>query len=178
MYVSLCNQADVSEAVLSGAKEEIAIAYQAAGVTIHWVACEDVAAAKMQYGERYFVIRLRNETFLPSARSVSLDTMGRAYTERRGSGYLADAYLSSVAHFGVQHDIDLEALLGLVVSHELGHLLLGPGHSAGGIMFAQWTRRETEAGRRRWLRFNQSEAALMVEQLQERGAAGGMTVPR
>lgn len=171
MHISLCNQANASEKMLHGSKAEVEIAYQAAGIDIRWVACENAGSAKELYGDRYFVVRLRNGTDMANPRGVSLDTMGRAYTERRGSGYLADVYLPSIARFAARQDIDFQSLVGLVISHELGHLLLGPGHSQRGIMFSHWTKHETEAGRKRGLRFNKDEAVTLVQQLRERAAA-------
>ena len=168
MYISLCNNAGVPEKIVAQARQEVEVAFEAAKATVHWVSCQGIESAKDRYGELLFVIRLRGDRAWFAKRSVSLDTMGRAYTEERGSGYLADAYMPSIVKFSEEHDIDVDTLLGLVMAHELGHLVLGPGHSEDGIMFGQWTWRETEAGRKRWLRFNHEQAAVIAGQLARR----------
>jgi Zn-dependent peptidase ImmA (M78 family) len=40
---------------------------------------------------------------------------------------MADAYYGAIAQFGNSHQADPAEVLGYVVAHELGHLLLGPG---------------------------------------------------
>lgn len=43
------------------------------------------------------------------------------------AGTMADAYYGAIAQFGNSHQADPAEVLGYVVAHELGHLLLGPG---------------------------------------------------
>lgn len=50
------------------------------------------------------------------------------------AGVFYDAIHRQAAHAGVAP----AALLGAVVTHEIGHLLLGPGHAAAGIMKHPW----------------------------------------
>jgi len=61
-----------------------------------------------------------------------------------------------------------------VVAHELGHLLLGPGHSADSIMSAAWNGKTLEAVRKRWLTFNQSQRAAIHRELHVRTSLAGM----
>src|SRR5689334_18016613 len=53
-------------------------------------------------------------------------------------------------------------ILGHVISHELGHLLLHTNmHSPGGLMAADWTPQDFYAIRHSKLLFTQSEAAIL-----------------
>jgi Zn-dependent peptidase ImmA (M78 family) len=70
--------------------------------------------------------------------AASLDAMGRAYLAENGEGYLADAYFEAIRKLAARHDADADALLGFVIAHELGHLILGEGHVPDGVMQAQW----------------------------------------
>ncbi len=115
-----------------------------------------------------FTLRLRGDKAWFGNPSVSLETMGRAYTEERGSGYLADIFLPSILQFREDHTTDLTTLLGLVVCHELGHLLLGPGHTSDGIMVGRWSGEQTEAGRKRRLRFTRQQATVILRELDKR----------
>jgi hypothetical protein len=56
-----------------------------------------------------------------------------------------------------QHGVDADELLGCVIAHELGHLLLGPGHVPGGVMQAHWSGNELDALRQRRLKFNHTQ---------------------
>ncbi len=94
--------------------------------------------------------------------------MGRAFLPEHGAGYLADAYFQSVQDLAGRHQIDAEVLLGFVIAHELGHLLLGPGHAPDGVMRARWNISELKALRQRWLQFNRSQRLQIQHELQPR----------
>ncbi|MBZ5586362.1 MAG: hypothetical protein LAQ30_30080 [Acidobacteriia bacterium] len=116
--------------------------------------------------------RRETEAVFRSAGPAALDLMGRAFpTEPSGAGSMADAYLQAVQDFAERHEPDDGALLGFVIAHELGHLLLGPGHARDGVMQSPWGRKEVEAARRRSLLFNKEEAARIRLELQTRTAS-------
>ena len=48
-------------------------------------------------------------------------------------------------------------LLGYVIAHEIGHLLLGPQHQDGSVMKSHWRAADVEMIRRRELHFNRSQ---------------------
>jgi hypothetical protein len=168
MYVAVCNSSGLPETAVSHAKKEIVLVFSAAGADIRWVGCVEVTTTKMELGNQLFVVRLRSDGPKSTSRNVALDTMGRAYTNERGSGYLADAYLPSINTCAEQNSVDRASLLGLVISHELGHLLLGPGHLPNGLMHGTWKSHETEAIRKRWLRFDGQQAAIIHRELEKR----------
>jgi hypothetical protein len=60
-------------------------------------------------------------------------------------------------------------ILGLIVAHEFGHLLLGKSHSISGIMQAQWNYHDWELAHKRWLLFLPQQATVMRKQLRTRG---------
>jgi len=65
------------------------------------------------------------------------------------------------------------ALMGYVIVHELGHLLLGPGHTAEGVMQTGWNESELHALRQRWLRFGKKLESRIHQVLQSQGGKGG-----
>jgi hypothetical protein len=69
------------------------------------------------------------------------------------------------AEFGVQP----YEVLGPAIAHELGHLLLGPGHSHTGIMRAQWRREDYERAPRGAFNFPAEQAEQMRAEVKERG---------
>lgn len=70
--------------------------------------------------------------------------------------------------WAARHDADADALLGLVIAHELGHLLLGPGYVDDGVMRAAWKKDELEALRQRRLRFTKSQRERIQQELRAR----------
>jgi hypothetical protein len=168
MYVAICNTSGLPETVVSHAKKEIVLVFSAARADIRWVDCVEVPTAKAELGNQLFVVRLRGDGPRSTSRNVALDMMGRAYTNERGSGTLADAYLPSINMCAEQNSVERASLLGLVISHELGHLLLGPGHVPSGLMYGTWKSHETEAIRKRWLRFDSQQAAIIQGELEKR----------
>ena len=78
---------------------------------------------------------------------------------------MADAYFKAVQNLAKWQQADPGALLGCVIAHEIGHLLLGPGHTKDGVMRSGWNAHELKALRQRWLRFNQEESARIRYQL-------------
>jgi hypothetical protein len=67
-------------------------------------------------------------------------------------------------------------ILGSVVAHELGHLLLGAGHSIGGIMQAHWDVQQTRRALSSQLLFLPDEAKRMQGSLQIGGQPSGDVV--
>ena len=94
--------------------------------------------------------------------TIHPDACGVAYVIREtGRGWLATAYSDRVDSAAVRVGVDTGTLLGLVISHELGHLLLGSGyHGWTGVMRADWSEDVLNHPREPW-RFSTLEAARM-----------------
>jgi hypothetical protein len=68
-------------------------------------------------------------------------------------------------------------ILGHVIAHEIGHILLGPGsHSETGIMSFPWGRKQLVDASRGLLRFTPEEARNMLSKLDDLFAEGGDSV--
>ena len=162
LSVSVCNLGDMPESDLRRAESEATAVFRSAGVEILWRGCDDSPAP----GEHSITIRLRNDKPPVTTGSMSLDAMGRAFLGDNGHGYLADTYYQAVSDLAGRHQADAAVLLGFVIAHEIGHLLLGPGHVSDGVMRTGWNVSELQALRQRWLRFNQAESARIRQALQ------------
>jgi len=65
--------------------------------------------------------------------------------------------------------VSLPQILGLVIGHELGHLLLTQiGHSPSGLMHSPWSKSELSLGTRGALLFTPQQATTMQEQLRQK----------
>jgi len=157
--VSICNLGGLKESVVRKARAETEAVFRPSKIRIEWSDCDQPS------GPRTFIIRLRADKPPHTAGPSSLDAMGRAFLGKDGSGYLADAYFQSVRELSDLHGADAAALLGVVIAHELGHLLLGPGHTPNGVMRSAWGSREMRAVGQRWLKFNREQRAKMQRML-------------
>ncbi len=174
MNVALCDGGQVHASLLRSARAETEFVFGSAGIRIIWTACGSFESLAAASPAPVFVVRLRTDTPRQPVGSSSLDTMGRAFLARNKGGSLADAYLPAIEGNAKLYDIESGELLGCVIAHELGHLLLGSGHSADGLMRSGWRGTEARNVVRRWLKFNTSQAARMQSELRHATAISQM----
>jgi hypothetical protein len=74
-------------------------------------------------------------------RQDRLTTLGNAFVARRaGGGVLATVYFDQIASLAEVAGTDVAVLLGRVVAHELGHLMMQTSaHAPRGLMRPNWT---------------------------------------
>jgi len=166
MAVTVCDLADLPHYLLEDAEREISFVFKSMDIDVQFPGCEVVSP---ENAEAWFVIRLRKDGAPYYAGELSLHTMGRAFvsgSRQSYAGYIADIYAPAVKKFSQQTGIDEGSLMGCSIAHELGHLLLGPGHSRTGIMTAIWGDRETFRIAKRWLVFDPDQRRRIRERLQ------------
>lgn len=176
MNVALCNLGGLRESTVANAKAETELVFRSAGTRVVWMDCREFPPSGAQARAPGFVVRLRTDFSPPPAGPMSLDTMGRAFIPEGGAGYLADVYFQTVQAVAAQHMIDAGVLLGFVIAHELGHLLLGPGHVQNGLMQGAWNGRQTQALRQRWLKFNKAAGDQIRSELRARAASQDVAI--
>ena len=164
--VAVCNLGGVRAQIVADAKAETETVFSSAGVRIVWTACGDISSPAVQARGALFIIRLRTDKPPRTTGPLSLDTMGRAYVADDGGGYLADAYFPAIQAVADHYGGSASALLGLVIAHELGHLLRGAGHSLDGVMTTPWRGNEMNALRKRSLKFSAEDGARIRRALQ------------
>jgi hypothetical protein len=149
--VAICNQDGVAESVISSARRETELVFRAIGVQIVWQTCETSLTSEL-------VVRLWESKVPKTVGPASLDVMGKAFVAGRYGGTVADVYLTAVRATAELHGANPSEVAGVVVAHEIGHLLLGPGHMPNGVMQAVWGQKEVDAVRQRRLRFSKEAA--------------------
>jgi hypothetical protein len=105
--------------------------FEAAGIRVVWSDAKEGPGARACEGLNVFVtlLSLRRS----SEQGLRESVLGRAAPAERQ----AWIYPDRVSLLAWQKSMDERALLGLVIAHEVGHLLLpGSGHSSYGIMTA------------------------------------------
>lgn len=167
MSVSVCVLGRLSEPTVVGAQAEAASLFHSMDVEIVWAKCEAGPVGEEAVEQHWFTIRLRGDR--PPG-TPGPDTLGEAFFSEGQPGYVADVYYKESQALASGEQVETAALLGCVMAHELGHLLLGPGHAPDGLMRAAWGGKDLAAIRFGWLRFNRAECARIHEALQSRPA--------
>lgn len=135
--------AGVAPDVRAAAAEVTRQIYAAIGVDIVWVdrcpiACHIAFSREAHDDTSWGILML---TILPdgmTSREFSADVMGGAPE----SGNVATAYFGRIRAFAFERNLLPATLLGHVVAHEVGHLLLREGHAPRGLMRARWVDNE------------------------------------
>jgi len=90
------------------------------------------------------------------------EAFGVAYVVKETNrGWLATVFSDRIGGVASRVGVEPDTLLGLVIAHEVGHLLLGVGyHGETGVMRADWPDQLLSGARGQW-RFSRLEAAAM-----------------
>ena|ERR1019366_425162 len=137
------------------------------GIRIVWNHCRGalpVASAcegEMQVNE--IVVRLQPAGPRSSNNDGTLH-LGRSIVDAEG-GYHADAFVPAVRAQAAGFGLPFDFLMGYAVAHEIGHCLLGPGHSYAGLMRGAWNRKDAGEMSRLSMNLTKQEARKAVGRL-------------
>lgn len=125
----------VSAPVLAQAQAEAVRIYAAAGVDLIWTGVGLISRPPSAFALVTIVMCGTHA----GVRNRSADVMGFAPATQQRAGKVAYAFYDKIQQFAQRKQVNAAKLLGHVIAHEVGHLLLGYGsHSSGGIMRAEW----------------------------------------
>jgi hypothetical protein len=142
------NYVPVDRVTLSRAEKVAEAIFRESGIEIVWMDCTPVHGELLPYpgcpsdmGTSDLVVRL-----LPRRMAMKLATPNEPLGFAQQCPETEPACESTVFYFrvdelaGEEHRPEL--ILGHVIAHEVAHVLMGPGHSEGGIMRREWPREE------------------------------------
>lgn len=145
--------------LLEEAEKEAGRIFHAAGIEISWVNCiggKQVARCRVEPGLNEFVLHI-----VKSGKTSSDSVFGEAFLAADGTGKYCDVFFERIKR-EAEPSVTLERLLGSVMAHELGHLLLtSKAHSLWGIMQPIWRQDELSRVGMGTLLFNPAESRLM-----------------
>ena len=139
--VSVFSDVPIPEQVLELAEQGASQIFSSAGVVVVWINCvhgpgttPDQVCSR-PYGPRDLVLRITSHV----SSATSDAAFGVAWLDADGSGRYADVFWTRAQELRTNSDADLGRILGSVMAHEVGHLLLGANsHSMTGLMQARW----------------------------------------
>jgi hypothetical protein len=149
--VAVCDLEGVPDVLIDLAQDVAGEVYRDAGVELEW------ADHDCHPGEGEFAVSIRSREMAGTV--VSDHTIGFAESGTRDATVLYDR----VRWFARRYHLDCGVMLGYVIAHELGHLLLPPNaHSSEGVMRAIL---DLRLAAERQLRFTSRQRALIVDRL-------------
>jgi len=103
---------------------------------------------------------------LPRGRSIGADVFGEAFLDQSGSGAYSNVYYNNLAANREHALLSGGDMLGFVIAHEVGHLLLGSNsHSPSGLMQARWDSAALSSAFRHTLFFTSAQSATLRSRL-------------
>jgi len=165
LQVFVYNYAPISSGDLKVAKEVAASIYENTGVRVEWLECY-FAEGELKHNPdcgrlspTSLVVRI-----LPRSKAEALkqppSALGFAMLSNSGElAHYASVFYHRVEELSGIWTSSRPVVLGHVIAHEMGHLLLGQGgHSRTGLMTANWDRGELERVNQRTLSFTSQQA--------------------
>jgi len=163
LAVSVFNDAEVPQNVLQVAQRRAETVLDVAGIVLTWLDCgtpdhwvQDIGCRDIAFPSHLSVRLARN------GRHRTGDVFGESFLDDQGFGNYASVYVEPLAASKALDVVSEGDLLGYVVVHELGHLLLGlDSHSADGVMRGKWNFAALQQMARGTLIFSANEAERM-----------------
>lgn len=137
--VVVFNDATVDPQTVREAENRAAQIFRTAEIEVHWIDArwkQPTTLEASATNERGVSLDVR---ILPRSRNLAGEVFGLAFVGKDGRGQQADIFYDGIAKLSGNGAHKAGVLLGAVLAHELGHLLLGSNsHSATGIMQGHW----------------------------------------
>jgi hypothetical protein len=144
--VRIYNYAGLADSLLEEAARNAASIFGAAGVTSQWRICvirqdpsePDDRLCEGSPDKDEFTLRINQGPGPDAARQQSGEVLGYAVILKR-KGVLATVHSRRVLALASRSGVEAAVLMGRVMAHEVGHLLLGTNaHAPRGLMRADW----------------------------------------
>jgi hypothetical protein len=163
--VAIYDDVHLSPQILAEAQDEAMTVYQKAGLAISWIECKsENMEADLRCQDPLSATRLLR--IVPNASKVGDRVFGVAFLSAEGTGAYTDVFYNSAQELDQEWHVGLARVLGHVMAHEIGHLLLGSNaHSRQGIMCPQWHKGELRLASKGSLLFSQEQSRFMRERL-------------
>ena len=130
--------ARIRTAVVDQAGVEVVRIFRSAGIELRWVNCSERNAesdCRNLHDKEKLILNV-----LPRGKTAGESVYGDAFLGEDGTGKYADNFFERIKEAHDENGIDEARLLGAVVAHEIGHLLLGlRAHTWLGIMAPKWS---------------------------------------
>ena len=167
--VAVYNYAHVARAELAEAERQAENIFASTGERIVWMDYSDknrLVQPSIAHSTADLFVRILFAGKLKRVRRISaVDIMGESIVtsgnEWAVPGRIANVFYDRVKHVSTLWGLSSGEVLGDAITHELGHLLLGIGHSSQGVMKADWNSQDLVLAARGQLQFRPAQVALI-----------------
>jgi len=170
LVVSLFDDARLDSVTIAAAESRASAIFFEAGIEVDWLVCGPADPADFSPSHSacsalawpfHLSVRIR-----PEAVSVSAETFGQAFVDTAGQGVHSNVYFKNLSLSAAHPQLSNAEMLGYVLAHELGHLLLGTNsHSPSGLMQARWDSSALHAAARSSLLFTSAQSSILRSRL-------------
>jgi hypothetical protein len=170
LRLSVFNDAGVSPESLAQAASRATFVLAQSGIELDWINCgqpdpSDFSPPLTPCSALAWPHQL-SVRILPRGRSIHSDIFGQAFLDESGSGVYCNVYYNNLAANREHTQLSDADMLGFVIAHEVGHLLLGTNsHSDSGLMQARWDASALQAAVHRNLFFTPGQSAALRTRL-------------
>ena len=170
MTVRVLNLAETDRASLASAFAVADTVYRATGISVTWKWCSEPTACAAQLDPTEVWLRVAPGAARDDG-GLSSDALGYSVVgSERGS--LSTVFVGSVESLARQAHVSAPELLGVIVAHELAHLILNSSrHTESGLMRGGWSAAELGKLAPANLRFSRREGLALGAGLARRGRA-------
>jgi hypothetical protein len=160
IQVGVIDRVGIPSAELLSAQQEVARIYQELNISLIWIGSEFAT------GERRFVVHIVPTP--PTAHPKSNEgVLGLAPGTKAVRGRRVWAFYNRIHDLAVERGARRSLVLGLVIAHEIGHLLLPHNsHTPTGLMSAGWDAKALASAQAGLLTFSAHQVALIRSRLQ------------
>ena len=157
VYVLIMDGAGVPADTLGRARHVAARVFRLSGITLVWVDAKTCRAT---------CLTVRIVTQPVSAKSRDPHMLGVAPSTTEARGINVWIFYPRIRAYSADFGMHASQLLGHVIAHEMGHLLLAYGaHALAGVMRPEWDRAQVTAAAAGRLTFTPDQAASIREHL-------------
>ena len=162
LIVRLYDYADVSARDIVSLTGTTSLVFGHSGIPIVWrhcrgaVAVPPAAACEAVVQGNEIVLRLQPGGARITNKGTIL-SLGHALIVDGGGSY-ANVFVPAVRAQAVEFGVAFDLLMGYTVAHEIGHCMLGPGHSYTGLMRGAWDLKDAGQMSRLGLRLTKQQA--------------------
>lgn len=158
--VRTLNVVPVDPEVLERAHEVVERVFRRSGTEIAWIDCPLDGAPSCATPRAPAEISLRIYRRSERTRRAIGESIGGVALPGDGAG-IVHLHYDRLEEISRGEGIPLELALGITAAHEIGHLLIGPGHSNLGVMRATLVVRDWHDAAQGALLFNREQTAVL-----------------
>jgi hypothetical protein len=170
LRLNVLDYAGISHSAMADAMKTATGIYAAVGVEVGWTyRCFRGCGGQVVVARESSVNAATDLTIFIRPEVMSFTRFPRSVmgSAPRGSS-VAYTFLDRMTEFAFKRKLLVATVLGHVIAHEVGHLLLRQGHTAGGLMREEWFKHDLDLARTGRLGFTPEQGARIRAQLAQK----------